>query len=138
MSITVTGSDVVAKALREAAGKLSGREMELCLVAGGLVLMNRAKELTPVLTGTLRRSIHVGGHGGSESGDIGGNSPTQVRIGTNLPYARRIENGFTGADSLGRQYDQPAQPYLRPAADEAGPAAVQEVADSIAALLGTR
>lgn len=145
MSITITGTDVVAKALREAAGKLSDREMELCLVAGGLVLSGAAKRNAPFISGTLRRSIHVGGHAGASdaqfdggSSDIGGNEPLSIRIGTNLPYARRIEDGFTGTDSLGRQYDQPAQPYLRPAADEAGPAAVQEVADAVAALLGTR
>ncbi len=33
------------------------------------------------------------------------------------PYARRIEYGFVGQDSLGRTYHQAAQPYMRPAVD---------------------
>lgn len=40
-------------------------------------------------------------------------------IGSAVVYARRIELGFTGVDSLGRYYDQPAYPYLRPALDAA-------------------
>lgn len=36
-------------------------------------------------------------------------------IGSAVVYARRIELGFTGTDSLGRFYNQPPYPYLRPA-----------------------
>jgi len=35
--------------------------------------------------------------------------------GTNLEYARRIEHGFVGKDSLGRSYNQAPKPYLHPA-----------------------
>jgi hypothetical protein len=31
------------------------------------------------------------------------------------PYARRLELGFVGVDSLGRHYDQAPRPFLRPA-----------------------
>ena len=37
------------------------------------------------------------------------------RVGSNKAYARRIELGFTGVDSLGRKYNQAPLPYLRPA-----------------------
>ena len=37
------------------------------------------------------------------------------RVGTNLEYARRLELGFVGQDSLGRTYNQAPRPYLRPA-----------------------
>lgn len=37
-----------------------------------------------------------------------------VKIGTTVVYARRVELGFTGQDSLGRNYNQKAKPYLRP------------------------
>jgi hypothetical protein len=34
---------------------------------------------------------------------------------SNVVYAKRIEEGFHGTDSLGRRYNQPAYPFLRPA-----------------------
>lgn len=37
-----------------------------------------------------------------------------VKVGTTVEYARRVELGFIGQDSLGRNYNQPAKPYLRP------------------------
>lgn len=36
-----------------------------------------------------------------------------VHIGSNVIYAARVEFGFTGKDSLGRYYNQPAKSYLR-------------------------
>src|SRR5215207_6436262 len=33
-----------------------------------------------------------------------------------VPYARRVEYGFRGPDSLGRRFNQKAQPYLEPPA----------------------
>jgi hypothetical protein len=35
------------------------------------------------------------------------------RVGTNVVYAARVEFGFTGKDSLGRYFNQPAKSYLR-------------------------
>lgn len=40
-----------------------------------------------------------------------------ARIGTNVIYARRLELGFVGTDSLGRNIHQGPRPYLRPALD---------------------
>jgi len=37
------------------------------------------------------------------------------QVGTNLEYARRLELGFIGVDSIGRKYAQAPRPYLRPA-----------------------
>lgn len=36
-------------------------------------------------------------------------------VGTNVEYARRLEFGFVGTDKLGRNINQPARPFLRPA-----------------------
>lgn len=36
-------------------------------------------------------------------------------VGTNVVYGRRLELGFAGKDSLGRQYDQAPRPFIRPA-----------------------
>ena len=40
------------------------------------------------------------------------------RVGSNVEYARRVELGFVGADSLGRVYNQAPNPYLRKALEE--------------------
>jgi hypothetical protein len=40
------------------------------------------------------------------------------RVGSNLTYARRLELGFFGTDSLGRNFNQAERPYLRPALAE--------------------
>jgi len=52
-------------------------------------------------------------------------SDTQVQgstvlgqIGTNSPQGRRLEFGFVGADSLGRNYNQPPFPHFMPAVPE--------------------
>jgi hypothetical protein len=36
------------------------------------------------------------------------------QTGPTLVYSRRVELGFTGTDSLGRQYAQPPFPYMQP------------------------
>jgi len=65
-----------------------------------------------IVTGNLRRSIlntpleHVGM--GEYRDTV---SPSAV-------YARRVETGFEGPDSLGRQYHQKAYPYMGPAAEK--------------------
>lgn len=60
--------------------------------------------------GTLRRSVHV------EPSEAGGR-PISL-VGSNAPYARRIEFGFWDmTDSLGRHFYQRPQPAWRPAFD---------------------
>jgi hypothetical protein len=67
----------------------------------------QAKRLCPVDTGRLRSSIsHELGR------DVRG---LHARVGSNVVYARRIELGFDGVDSLGRRYSQHPRPYLRAA-----------------------
>lgn len=74
----------------------------------------RAKQLVPKKTRTLMRSIHTTGPSGQPwtLGDL------TALIGPSVKYGRRIEYGFMQADSLGRNYDQPARPYMRPAAEQ--------------------
>lgn len=138
-SATVTGDTQVASMLSAASKSLNGDAMELALVSGALLIQNAAKSKAPYLTGTLRRSIHIGGHTGQAGdfagNDIGGNGPREILVGTNVPYARRIEYGFSGADSLGRVYHQAAQPYLRPAMTEQQGAVIKEVAQALKAIL---
>lgn len=40
------------------------------------------------------------------------------RISTKAPNARRLEYGFFGVDSLGRNYKQPAQPHVKVAVED--------------------
>ncbi len=82
--------------------------------SAGLLVQGLGQARTPVLSGTLRRSWHT------ESLP----APTgtyAVRVGPTMVYARRIELGFKGADSLGRVYDQAPDPYVKPALEEARP-----------------
>ena len=48
-------------------------------------------------------------------------------VGTDEPYARRIEFGFHGYDSLGRFYNQAARPYLYPAFRMHQPGIAQQI-----------
>ena len=66
---------------------------------------------TPVLTGTLRRSWRM-----ESLPTVGG--IYAARTGPTTVYARRIELGFKGPDSLGRVYNQQGNPYVKPAYDK--------------------
>lgn len=82
----------------------------------GMEAVIRVKELTPVDTGFLRANWID-----AESGDVSltaqvnpvtGRWIARVMLGETIyvlnpvPYARRMEYGFVGQDSLGREYDQ--------------------------------
>ena len=45
----------------------------------------------------------------------------ETKTGPKAAYGRRIELGFTGRDSLGRNYDQPPFPYMRPGFEDSKP-----------------
>lgn len=70
---------------------------------------NDVQAIIQYKTGTLRRSVHV---------EMTSEGLRQVAlIGTDAPYARRLELGFVDKDSLGRVYNQAPQPRWRPAWD---------------------
>ena len=101
-----------AESVRKSLSRMSGCEKDVgtALVAGAQLVRNEARLRAPRVSGTLRKSIEVGNLQ-SFAGDV------YVEVGTNLVYARRVEYGFNGADSLGRVYHQAAQPYLEPACE---------------------
>ena len=107
----VNGVEELNGTLKALAAKATGQHLALALRAGGLVIETPAKAKAPVLTGTLRRSIHT------EVSSSGGTA--QARVGTNEQYAAHVEYGTSG---------QRAQPYLRPAYDEKKGAALGEIA----------
>lgn len=58
-------------------------------------------------------------------------SSWEVQVGVGEPYAARLEFGFHGADSLGRVYDQNAEPYLQPAMDANSQAILQLIDEAV-------
>jgi len=78
----------------------------------------------PVDTGNLRNSLASGLNGafGAPSADGYVVTLSEMEIGDiaqfawTAPYARRMELGFFGADSLGRTYEQPGNHFVGAAA----------------------
>lgn len=63
-----------------------------------------------IITGNYRRSWT--GHPVQVAGGPG------YIAGSSAPQGPRLEHGFSGTDSLGRHYNQPPFPHVKPAADE--------------------
>lgn len=88
---------------------LRGEDIADALLKSMKPIQVRAKGLAPFDTHNLRTSIDTEVERANNSSVVG-------RTGTNVEYARRIELGFVGTDSLGRRYNQSGKPYLAPAA----------------------
>lgn len=95
---------------------------------GALVIQAAGMRHSPVLTGTLRRSWRTQ----TINSGVG---VYAARVGPTVVYARRIELGFKGEDSLGRVYDQQPKPYAKPGYEEAFPAARAAILRGLAAAL---
>lgn len=107
----------MSQAARDTAGRVGVK-------AAAMLVENDAKIKAPFVTGTLRRSISTEI---AQKGTI-----IWAYTGSrDVPYARRIEFGFVGSDSLGRTYNQAAQPYLRPALDGNKDAIVSEISAAV-------
>ncbi len=70
----------------------------------------------PVISGRLKGSIQgnplVPGDDVFSVKQVRGKPVMQGILGTNVVYARRVEFGFQGADSLGREYNQSGRFYF--------------------------
>lgn len=143
---TLAGEKELARQLASLEEAVRGKFLLRALVSGALLVANDAKRNAAFETGNLRRSIHVGGEGGAgglegdtTGTDIGGQETgrdyAEVSVGTNVEYAARIEFGFADTDSLGRTYNQAAQPYLRPALEGTKGDVQQEIAGALRAQL---
>ncbi|MFA5212944.1 MAG: HK97-gp10 family putative phage morphogenesis protein [Methanoregula sp.] len=99
------------KAAFKELGQKFGKNTVVGVALAAQSYANDVKVLSPYKTGTLRRSIHA-------------EPPEEVKgavvcyVGTDLPYARRLEFGFADKDKKGRTYNQPARPYFRPPLDQ--------------------
>ena len=119
-----------------------GKLLETACLAGALLVSNKAKENVRYVTGTLKRSIHVGDYvsessPGFTSGDIGGEytdvqgkettaSSATLLVGTNLIYAAFQEFGTSKMSGT---------PFLRPALASEGKAVEKEIGDAVATLI---
>ena len=93
-----------------------------------------AKQNAPYITTALRNSIYVktsryDGYSkastaakskseGVETAEHPECKPGEARVGPCVAYGARVEFGFVGKDSLGRNYNQPTHPYLTPAIEQ--------------------
>jgi len=163
VQVSVSGSEEITRKLRQLNAEMQGRTLQRALAAGALVVQNDAKQRAPYRTGTLRRSIHIGGfedlasdyqatpsRGPGVRGPEGTGTQVAVYIGTDLEYAAQREFGGTivprtaralrfrlpdGTWRMARSVTQNAQPYMRPAMDTNGPAIMREVGESLLQLL---
>jgi HK97 gp10 family phage protein len=127
-SLVITGDKKLAAQFRSLSNATQGTMLARAAKAGAQLIANDAKQRVHKVSGDLGRSIDVG------TPEIGGDS-VEVKVGTDKEYARREELGFAGADSLGRVYNQPPHPYLRPALETQKGAVEAEVGASVRALL---
>jgi len=124
MDAIKTGCYLVETDAKESMKPGSGKEYK----RGGKIHTASAPGEPPAVdTGRLRASISSNWTGSgmakgkvespAEADDGVGQPAKELTgvVGSNVEYARRLELGFVGADSLGRIYNQLPRPYLRPA-----------------------
>ncbi|MCS3924406.1 HK97-gp10 family putative phage morphogenesis protein [Methanosalsum natronophilum] len=100
------------------------KELEDAVDSGAEIIVREAKinsrkggtEFPHERSGNLLNSIRILGRSSDTKNGI-----VRVDIGSDVEYARRLELGFVGMDSIGRQYNQTPRAFLRPAIDENGP-----------------
>lgn len=127
-SVTLKGEKELKEKLKQLAKAAQGSTLLHAAQAGILPIQNEAIVLVAKDEGDLSRSIHTETLKSS-------NTYAEVATGTDKEYAARIEFGFMQADSLGRHYNQPAQPYMRPAHDTKSSEAVKETKAALLDLL---
>jgi hypothetical protein len=107
--------------------------------ATAMAFKTRLQELTPVVTGRLRASWQVSTDSLDNSSEDFTNlsaslsSPLpggRIVIGTNVVYARRVEFGFVGQDSLGRHFNQQGRHMMQQTITE-GPQIVAQVVSDL-------
>jgi hypothetical protein len=101
--------------------------------AAGLV-EQEAKAIVPVESGNLQDAIHT--ENTVDEPEIQEQTVTPAveagnKWGFDPAYARRIEMGFIGVDSLGRHYHQAAQSYMRPAYETQKQPAIDAIKNGI-------
>lgn len=111
MSITarLTGGRRLRRIMRRYPGRVK-KQVAFTLRAVTLTVRDDARRHAPVDTGNLVSSIQT---------DFQDLDSLYAEVYSALEYARRQEYGFTGTDSLGRQYDQAGSFFMSKAAKKA-------------------
>lgn len=160
MSMTVDVQVELKDALKQLGKSKVEELLTAALVSGALLIANKAKRNAPIKTGSLRRSIHVGGHtdltndfetGSSEYSDLGEPGNLKAIVGTNLEYAPYQEYGTGPISPVTAQAlhwttksgdvfamstsGVPAHPFLGPAMDTERDAALKEIGEAFAELV---
>lgn len=161
--VSVSGSQALMTKLERLSDGMQGRLLTRALTAGALIIQNDAKQRAPYRTGTLRRSVHIGGFSGLASdyqptpGQADGvpgpdekGKAVAVYIGTDVEYAAQREFGGTivprhasalrfrlpdGTWVTTQSVTQQATPYLRPAMDTNEDAVRREVGEALLDLI---
>lgn len=127
-SVKIIGEKELLAKFKRMEKAAQGQALLHAATAGILPIQNEAIIKVAKDTGTLSRSIHTETIKSSAS-------YAEVATGTDVVYAARIEFGFMQADKLGRHYNQPAQPYMRPAYDTKKKAAENQTKAALLDLL---
>lgn len=107
-SFDISGLKTISRDIQKIGANVKKNEAAIVKLAAN-EYKNDVQRVIQYKTGTLRRSVHV---------EMTEDGLRQVAmIGTNVPYARRLEYGFADTDSLGRVYHQNPQPRWRPTWD---------------------
>lgn len=142
LTITVSGEEELHREMLNLAQRASGPQIVVALEAGGLVIVNDAKERARYRTGTLRRSIHI------ERGAVTDDS-AEIQLGPSVNYGAQVEFGgdiipvratrlrfeIDGQVIYARRVHQEPHPYMVPAAQENTAEVVQEITTALQTLL---
>jgi HK97 gp10 family phage protein len=129
-TVSMPGLDLKIKYLLE--GAKTG--LKFGVSEAGLLFETAAKQNVPVLTGNLRDHIHteqVIDEPLRQEVIVTPVVESSNEYGFDPAYARRIELGFVGVDSLGRNYHQAPQPFMRPAFEEQKEAAHETIVRNV-------
>lgn len=119
MKLTWSGVNEMRAAFQKLSDDVRGEILSSTAIAGALPIENRAKELCPVKTGNLRRSIET------RFGESSGAKATAL-VGSAVDYAPYVEFGTSR---------MAARAFLRGGFDEAGDQAKKEMSATFAELV---